>query len=225
MPRTGRPRKSADVECTCQKCERKFLAPDWAIRSGRGKFCSRECYQSAGSHRKRPGLVVKPSLKRCEMCGREFLTKGLGRPRQTQRFCSLSCSTNAKYRWGILKGGSKKGRIVNHESDYFQHLRPTIHPTTWNITWAAGIYEGEGWCGKGNSEMAAVGQKDRWLCDKLRDMFGGYVSDEGVYKSGKYEGKKRGFSWHISGPRARGFLMTIWKFLSPRRQEQLIKVL
>ena len=226
MPRTGRPRSSVAIEVECQKCHRKFSVPNWAIKAGRGKFCSRACYESGGEHRKRPSLEVEPELKRCEMCDKEFLTRGLGRPRSTAKFCSINCATNAKYKFGILKGGSEKGRQVDHEnSEFFAHLRPIQHPTTLDIAWAAGVYEGEGWCGKGNTQSAAVGQKERELCDRLRDLFGGYVSDCGTYRTGRYEGQHKGYQWVIHGPRARGFLMTIYKFLTKRRQEQIKAVL
>ena len=222
MARTGRPKKSVEVRCACQKCGREFFIREWAHRAGRGKFCSRACYETPGKHRKRPSFIVAPEIKECEVCGKKFEVGGAGRPKRGQRFCSMSCATNAKYRWGILKGGSKKGRLVNHDAGYFEHLRPAQSTTTWDIAWAAGVYEGEGWCGKGNTQMIGVGQKDRWLCDRLRSLFGGRVNErKRIGGSGPYADRHGGFIWNVSGPRARGFLMTIHKFLSPRRREQM----
>jgi hypothetical protein len=232
MPR-GRPKISIDVECACIKCGTKFLVRSWQIKDGRGKFCSRACYETPGAHRERPGLKVEPTKKQCELCGAEFLIGGLAhRGSQGRRFCSNSCSTKWKYRERILVGGSKKGRILNHQDGYFERLKAAKHPTTGDIQWAAGIYEGEGWCqimknpdGTTKTQNASVGQKDRELLDKMRDLFGGYVTDQGLFRTGDYIGKYRGYTWAIHGPRARGFLMTIYQFLTSRRKEQIRKVL
>lgn len=103
-------------------------------------------------------------------------------------------------------------------------LEATAHPTTLDIAWAAGIFEGEGWssstAGGRPTTHAAVGQKERWFLDRLRALFGG-----SVYLSARIGRNANTHQWHIHGPRARGFLMTIYKFLSPRRQAQLRKVL
>lgn len=93
----------------------------------------------------------------------------------------------------------------------------TKHPTVLDIIWASGIYEGEGCCSKNRSEQVSVGQKDTWILYKLQDLFGGKIN---LFKSTK--GISR---WNIYGARARGFLMTIYKFMSPRRKEQIRKVL
>ena len=234
MPK-GRPRLSRDVECACIKCETKFLVREWQIKDGRGKFCSRSCYETPGPHRERPTLRAEPSKKLCELCGKEFLIGGLAhRGRPGQRFCSMSCATRYKYREKILKGGSEKGRRINHQVGYFERLNRSQIPTTLDIAWAAGIFDGEGSCssiknpdGTLKTQQVSVGQKDRWMCDRLRDLFGGYVSDHGIRHWDHWIGKKNhrgthaGYSWHIHGPRARGFLMTIYKFLSPRRQDQI----
>lgn len=87
-----------------------------------------------------------------------------------------------------------------------------------NIAWAAGIYEGEGsvaFYGRkepGRARILVV-QKDRWLLEKLQTLFGGRI--DGPYPS-------RDISmWCLTGPRAAGFAMTIFSFLSPRRRDQL----
>jgi len=86
-------------------------------------------------------------------------------------------------------------------------------PTTTDIHWAAGIYEGEGTSAKtGGSQVTVVGQKDPWILFRLRAMFGGRVSKES---------SREMWRWVISGARGRGFLMTIYGLLSPRRQQQV----
>lgn len=95
------------------------------------------------------------------------------------------------------------------------------HPTNLDIAWAAGIFEGEGWCGRtvrykngtGTGTRLSVGQKDRWLLDRLQALFGGTISVN-HQRFGEF------WYWRLSGPRCRGFLMTIYKFLSPRRKAQ-----
>jgi hypothetical protein len=95
-------------------------------------------------------------------------------------------------------------------------LEATEHPGSLDIAWAAGIYEGEGWVQLNNTTRAAVGQKDVWLLERLKALFGG-----SIYSAGN----GREHVWAISGSRARGFLFTIYCFLSPRRREQVRKAL
>ena len=84
------------------------------------------------------------------------------------------------------------------------------------IAWAAGLFEGEGSCTRARhgSQNVHLGQKDRWVCDRMKALFGGSIGERQMNGSPFYE-------WHISGARARGFLMTMFTFLSPRRQEQV----
>lgn len=98
------------------------------------------------------------------------------------------------------------------------------HPTTLDIAWAAGIYEGEGSCiNPGGYGTIHVTQKERWLLDKMQELFGGsirtYVKTRGAYVGYACS------QWSISGARARGFALTIYKFLSPHRQERIKEVM
>lgn len=98
-------------------------------------------------------------------------------------------------------------------------LNATEHPTTLDIGWAAGIYEGEGTVsGSGKYKGVRVVQKDPWILTRLQHLFGGSVRF--------YENRERPiWAWAMSGARARGFLMTVYKFLSPRRKAQALLVL
>lgn len=96
--------------------------------------------------------------------------------------------------------------------------RPTEHPTMLDIAWAAGLYEGEGHCGvtsngsKGSFYLK-ISQKDTFILEKLRAKFGGSLTpatDTQVCAQ-----------WSVYGARARGFMYTIYSFLSPRRRSQL----
>ena len=93
----------------------------------------------------------------------------------------------------------------------------TVVPTTLDIAWAAGIYEGEGSCEVNRrTQRVKVTQKDRWILDKLQKLFGGRLSKT----------PNKGCStWQCYATRARGFLMTIYSFLSPWRKAQALRVL
>jgi len=83
------------------------------------------------------------------------------------------------------------------------------------IAWAAGVYEGEG---NFTGDVARVVQKDKWLPDELQRVFGGKVKPYIRKKDGK-----RYWHWTLSGQNARGFILTIFTFLSPRRKAQILK--
>ena len=94
--------------------------------------------------------------------------------------------------------------------------------TSNQIAWAAGVYEGEG-CATAptrtnRTETVQITQKDPWLLYELQRLFGGTVRfnsrAEGVYGR-----------WSLFGPAARGFLMTVYSFCSPRRRERIREVL
>jgi hypothetical protein len=79
-----------------------------------------------------------------------------------------------------------------------------------DIAWAAGVFEGEGCCT--DRHQATVTQKDTWLLKRLQALFGGRVSAD-----------SHGYSrWVLTGSRARGFLMTVFSFLSPKRKLQVL---
>ncbi len=91
-------------------------------------------------------------------------------------------------------------------------------PAMAEIYWAAGIFEGEGhvdWY-HSQSTRLVVTQKDTWVLHKLQYLFGGLVYG----RPDRYISR-----WSITGPRAQGFVMTIYSLLSPRRQSQVIRAL
>jgi hypothetical protein len=88
------------------------------------------------------------------------------------------------------------------------------------VCWFAGIYESEGSIQKiGPSLVLSVTQKDRWLCDRLRFLFGGTVG-------GPYRRNQKGqfYQWRTGTIRSRELAMLIYPLLSPRRQEQMRRV-
>ena len=97
----------------------------------------------------------------------------------------------------------------------------TASPTVTDIAWASGFYEGEGTCqptsGKfGKSQTVKVQQNTLEPLLKLQRFFGGSITTS----------KSQGFSpktiyiWIACGARARGFLFTVFTFLSARRRLQ-----
>ena len=145
--------------------------------------------------------------RNCEWCRRSFtLTPRM--QRDGTRFCSKRCAS------------------LSHKSR--PDLAPTVHPTMFDIVFAAGVYQGEGTCQgppRQRSEIVKVGQVETWLLTWLRDRFGGSVKIYGEARR-RDGGVRRSFGyWLLTGPRARGFLYTIFTFLSPRRRAQLKEVL
>lgn len=97
-------------------------------------------------------------------------------------------------------------------------LAPTLQPTILDIAWAAGIYEGEGTYGKNNG--ICISQKDPWILYRLRALFGGTVAAKSPYVT-NFGVDQEMYRWTLYGPRARGFVYTIFTFLSPRRRSQI----
>ena len=91
-------------------------------------------------------------------------------------------------------------------------------PTAIDVAWAAGIYEGEGCCVKAgnsyNSFSVMVSQKDPELLYRLKEFFGGRVTQ---YKNGKFDV----YHWVVCGDRGRVFLGCIYPFLTARRKAQI----
>ncbi len=147
----------------------------------------------------------------CRVCGKSFFVRNNLADR-SQRSCSKICATKSRY----MRGWEPNNLSANWNKNL--KLRPAYHPTIRDIAWAAGIYEGEGSIGTRescpNGVQVQVGQREKWLCQRLRDLFGGSA----------YERQMKGrpfYSWAVSGARARGFIMTIYTFMSPRRQGQI----
>ena len=154
----------------------------------------------------------KPRERRkCGVCDSPFEVQN-NKADFNQRWCSKSCATTAAHL--RERGEGKRDRRLGWMKP---GLAPTKHPTNYDIAWAAGIYEGEGSCrtSRGGVQIH-IGQKDEWLCPKLKTLFGGTVAI--VQMNGQPF-----YNWSLSGARARGFLMTIYMFLSPRRQEQVVR--
>lgn len=108
-------------------------------------------------------------------------------------------------------GRGAKSNDRRHTPDR-RAVLPAKKPKPSDVSWAAGIFEGEGsMCVR----CAIVYQVDPWLLYKLQEFFGGQVKDHRKWRNG--------YVWEISGCYGRAFLKKIWKRLSPRRQAQIRK--
>ena len=160
--------------------------------------------------------VLNPKIayeeRTCPICDTGFSVRN-NKADRNQQTCSKSCSIKLQRADGWISGPAV-GKDWNVRPD----LRPTIRPTLHDIAWAAGIYEGEGSVARlrKNGIQVQVGQKESWLCDRLRDRFGGSVLKREM-------NDQPFFTWAVSGARARGFLLTIYTLMSPRRQDQIVE--
>ena len=98
--------------------------------------------------------------------------------------------------------------------------RAQVTPTLQHIAWAAGFIEGEGciYHNKRSQTMTAV-QVQREPLERLQRYFGGSLKPRKKMKA------QDQWIWSVSGARARGVMLTLWKFMSPRRRAAINLVL
>lgn len=85
-------------------------------------------------------------------------------------------------------------------------------PTVRDLEWAAGFIEGEGSFPNMKHPRVCVTQKNLEPLQRLVRLFGGRI----------YSVKNRDWAiWQISGPRARGVMMTLYSLMSKRRRGQI----
>ena len=107
---------------------------------------------------------------------------------------------------------------------------PIDRPTLRDVAWAAGIYEGEGSISRNRNGgiTAKLSQRDGWLPRRMLELFGGAAKEYGPYgpyAAGFTRQAQTIWQWNLCGPRAWGFLLTIYAYLSPRRRSQIKKAL
>lgn len=96
-------------------------------------------------------------------------------------------------------------------------------PSLRELEWAAGFLEGEG---SFNFDKQCLGrgrvganQVNKEPLEKLLTLFGGHIYTRMPSKNGI--GKQQIHTWVVTGPRARGVMMTMYTLLSKRRQQQV----
>ena len=107
-------------------------------------------------------------------------------------------------------------------------LVPKQHPSMLDISWAAGVIEGEGTFDltrskphlQGSARVSAV-QKKPWMMVRLKALFGGSIytsSNQGL-------GNGDVTRWMLCGVRARGLMMTVYTFMSPHKKKIIKTIL
>ena len=200
------------VERSCLWCKRLFLP-----NRSRAVCCSRLCgirwAQSVHATRRRRLTDSTDWGRVCTICSKPFTMPHDRSRLETRRFCSRRCSRHWRDLVGLSPG--KYPRVVMPRSP-----NPTEHPTIRDIAWAAGIYEGEGSAHRPSAQSrslnVSVSQKDTWLLKRFVALFGGSIT---IGRTNKCS------AWFVSGTRARGFIFTIYSFLSPWRRLQTRRAL
>lgn len=106
----------------CRVCGKIFTTNASRLKTGRGKYCSRECSDMA--HRKR-------EEQRCSVCGKVFYPLG----QRTGRFCSRDCygvafrGENSPH-W---KGGPATRECKNCGSEFEIVLSPSVLEKGWGV--------------------------------------------------------------------------------------------
>ncbi len=78
----------ANIECSCLVCGENFFVKPSALKKGRGKYCSRECYS----------ISLQNQIEcKCERCGVSFSISASQLAYGRGRFCSSECKTPEHY--------------------------------------------------------------------------------------------------------------------------------
>ena len=132
----------------CTQCEKKFELPEWEIKRGRGKYCSRECFYASRVGKSRPE-IQKRTIKKCIACGKKFETGGRAGDKD-KKYCSLVCLG-----YGLVHT-AKVNQMTVAEAAYFAGLmdgegsvtaaRIREKRTTWRISISNTDFELLEWC-------------------------------------------------------------------------------
>jgi hypothetical protein len=194
-----RPYGEAVERCTCTTCGKVFKLPAWAVRRGRGKFCSHACYAASKKGTARPELLRRIT-KTCVVCGKEFETGGRAGSK-TKAICSMECQRVSRYR----------------------HGRKCAELTPLDAAYLAGFWDGEGTfmlhgrSGPGSTiafRATVVGSKEqviRWV----KDVTG--IGTIVAYPS-KNEKWSEKWVWAVNGDGAESFTRQLLPYLKLKRE-------
>lgn len=124
----------------------------------------------------------------------------------------------------------RNGDLLIHRGSkvYMDIPKATKSPTMKDIAWSAGFCEGEAcFSSHHNSPQVIVTQTNcKEVLEKLQQFFGGsiYKKDNSKKFINGIQSKDSDY-WGIYGERARGFMMTIYSFMSGKRKIQIKKAL
>lgn len=99
-------------------------------------------------------------------------------------------------------------------------------PTVEELYWAAGFFEGEG-CfrrtqdGGRGGQIVTAAQVNAEPLMRVQAIFGGSLRQRGPYSGNR----QPHWYWVATGARARGVMLTLYRFMSARRQEQIRKAM
>ena len=104
-------------------------------------------------------------------------------------------------------------------------IKATVSPSILDLSWAAGFLEGEGSFKtngtKRPSQQVQAAQVQIEPLQRLQRFFGGKIT---FCRQARPEQQPIG-KWGISGARARGVMLTLFSFMSPRRKGQILEAL
>lgn len=142
--------------------------------------------------------------------------------------CNLRFVRGHNYR-GVKRGRFSPERLVAYRqarNDRSTVPKAVVTPTIREIAWAAGFIEGEGGfkaLGSAHSTVVNADQVQREPLERLQHYFGGTIYEKKWASMG--HARSPAFRWQICGARARGFMLTIYPFMSPKRKTQLVRSL
>jgi hypothetical protein len=148
------------------------------------------------------------------------------------RFCECGCGVPVTNRFvrghnyrGVTRGPFTPERLAAYRrqrTDAGRAPRATTKPTLSDLAWAAGFIEGEG-SFKHSSSSLCADQVQREPLERLQRFFGGSIYAKTHPSMGPRRLPSR--RWTINGGRARGVMLTLYSWLSPRRRQQLLRSL
>src|SRR5437879_7270351 len=147
---------------------------------------------------------------------------------QAKKAMWASRTPEERHAIGMKVGATQRGKPRASWGEHRATQHAQIHPTPQDIAWAAGFIEGEGYCTRGtrNSIRLAAPQNTTECLERLIELFEG-----NIYRGRQDATRRRGinsrdtFHWIVFGARARGVMMTIYKFMSQRRKAQIRETL
>lgn len=95
------------------------------------------------------------------------------------------------------------------------------------LEWASGFLEGEGCFRRYNNRTGyevTARQNDGEVLDKLQNLFGGHRSTIDT-RSNKLSKRPTIECWSVTGPKARGVMMTLFSLMSRHRKDQIKRAL
>lgn len=119
--------------------------------------------------------------------------------------------------------GDRKRRFTPH-GEWSTTPTASTHPSAKDIAWAAGFLEGEGsFTHTGTAERVSASQVDTEPLHRLQRLFGGKLSGRTNQRGFGLFGNPAQYihRWTVNSARARGVALTVYTFLSARRQEQV----